>query len=228
MKEMNVMNMAMVADSQRGLRVPVSLALAIVALVGCSKPSPTSESDFTETQSTEARVGALFQSVIDGVQLIESSDRLTKVTGEVDDSVDPPRYQVLYEGCLDGFAAGSFCVRDGVHVIEIVAPESHIIRSVEQTYVFDGFGSVPDYTMTGSLYSYVEVSVDAAAKTTEVEGLASGSVAVSGALSGEVGVELEIGGGRNYTESAATPIVVTGAMTHDGKSYPVDGGFLRE
>jgi hypothetical protein len=204
-------------------------ALGIAAaLTGCSEQAPKSESDISEKKSTEERVNEILQSIIDGVQLIESSDRLTKITGEVDESSQPPHYLVLYEGCLEGFVSGTLCVRDGTHVVEIVAPGTHIIRSVEQRYVFESFGSVPEYTLSGTLDSFAEVSVDTVAKTTEVAGLAYGTLAVSGALSGSVEADLDIGGGRNYTESTATPIVVEGQLRHGGTAYPVAGGFHRE
>jgi hypothetical protein len=214
------------------MRALVALPILAALLGGasaCDDPATKSESNVSEkTKSTSERIDDLFQSVLDGVQLIESADSVTKLTGEIDTSTQPPHYLVLYEGCLDGFLSGSFCVRDGSHLIEIVAPETHIIRSVDQRYLLDRFASVPDYAMTGTLDSYVEVSVDVAEQMTEVSGLASGTFAVTGALEGDVGVELEIGGGRDYTEGTATPIVITGTMSFAGESYPVEGGFHRE
>lgn len=204
------------------------LLLALVSLTACSEPGTTS-SDATEVVLTkEEHMQALFQSLLDGVQLIEAHDAIAKTSGPLDGATEPPRYDVTFGGCMDGFVAGAFCVEDGKHQVEVVTPEVHIIREVEQTYALEAFASVPDYVMSGRLLSLIEVVVDTTQHTTDVDGLASGELEVRGGIRGSVGVELEIDGGRNYTESTATPIFVTGTFTHEGERFIVEGGFQRE
>ncbi len=112
--------------------------------------------------------------------------------------------------------------------MDVITPEVHIIRSVDQRYVLDGFGSVTDYALSGVIDSHADVAVDTSAQTTDVQGTATGAIEVTGALSGSVQVDLTIGGGRNYTEATATPIVVEGTFNFGGIDYAVSGGFQRQ
>jgi hypothetical protein len=204
----------------------IGLLALVACTAACSKDDGKSEANVEE--NTTAKVQAFFDSLIDGVQLIESAEDMSKQTGAIDESTAPPSYRVTYEGCVDGYVGGNFCVQEGLHVIDVVTDTVHIIRSVDQTYALNEFGSVPDYRMTGTIASHVDVTVDTNAQTTGVAGTAKGTLVASGQLAGDVGVDLVIGGGRNYTESAATPIEVTGTLTYQGEAYPVEGGFLRE
>jgi len=200
-----------------------------LTLAGCTDVGSSAENVAQAPGLTRAQhIQALFDSLLDGVQLIEANDEVVKVSTAVDGSTSPPRYEVGYEGCVEGFVSGSLCVEQGRHLVEIQSPEVHIIRAVEQSYVLDGFGSLPDYQMTGDLFSIVDVRVDTGRQTTQVEGLASGVLVVAGGIEGVVEVELELGGGRNYTESAATPILVEGTFIYDGEPFGVEGGFQRE
>ncbi len=204
------------------------IALSLLALAACDDAGKSVDDVAERPLTKQQHLQALFESVLDGVQLIESSEKMAKVRGAIDETTSPPRYEVTYEGCLDGFVSGSFCVQAGRHLIDVVTPEIHIIRAVDQRYVLDGFASVPEYTMVGSLDSHVAVKVDTTEHTTEVEGTATGELEVSGGVSGTVGVSLIIGGGRNYTQSAATPIIVSGTFVHEGETFAVEGGFQRE
>lgn len=209
-------------------RMIIGIVLASSALAGCKDAGQTADEVVAVPLSKEERMQALFESIIDGVQLIESNDGVNKVTGDVDESTTPPSYTVAFEGCVGGFVGGSFCVRDGRHLIEVITPAIHIIRTVDQRYALESFGSVPEYALTGNLDSHVGVTVDTDAQTTVVEGTAIGDLQVSGDITGTVGVSLVVGGGRNYTESTATPIEVSGTLMHEGESYSVRGGFQRE
>lgn len=210
--------------TERNMR-RVALAGMLFALFACDEPSQSVDEVIEKQPTKQEQMQALFESVLDGVQLIESNENIAKVTGEVDSSAS---YEVTYEGCVDGFIGGALCVREGRHIIDVVTPEIHIIRSVDQRYTFDGFASVVAYSLTGGLESHVGVTVDTDEHATHVEGTATGTLEVTGDITGPVAVSLTVGGGRNYTESAATPIVVSGTLTHGGEVFDVQGGFQRE
>lgn len=207
----------------------LAAAMCLSLVCACSETGPTqAESNITEEEPIEIRMQALFDSVLDGVQLIESAENVEKVSGPIDETTAPPHYEVAYEGCASGHAGGTFCVREGRHLVDVFASDVHIIRRVDQRYDLEGFGSVADLVMTGALTSSVDVTVDTVAHTTQVLGAAAGELQVSGAIDGAVVVDLVVEGGRNYTESAATPLVVSGTMTYRGVAHPVDGGFHRD
>ncbi len=204
-------------------------ALLLTTSVGCTEAEDGNQEQPTTSDPvpTEAHISALFDSLLDGVQLIESA-ALDKTVGPVDETSQPPTFQISFEGCVDGFVQGSLCVRDGVHVIQVVAPDVNVIRSVDQRYVLKNFGSVPGYSLTGTFEMRVDVTVDTQAQTSSVTGSGSASFEVGGELEGPVQVALTIEGGRNYTESTATPIRADGTFTYAGVAYPVSGGFQRE
>lgn len=205
-----------------------ALVLLAAVITGCSEPPANQQSPASTEIPVETRIDQLFETLIDGVQLIESAQDVAKQSGPLDESTAPPSYTVSYAGCLDGFVGGAFCVADGLHRVDVVAPSLHIIRSVDQRYELKAFASTPDFALTGDIDSHVQVAVDVESETTAVEGTAKGQLEVTGELDGPVGVDLSIGGGRNYTEATATPIVVEGTFTYDGETYAVSGGFQRE
>lgn len=196
--------------------------LAFALTTGCSE-----EADEDLGNTAEDRAGDIFDSFLLGVQQAENLSGLSKERGALDESTDPPSYQLNYSGCADGGVSGRVCIEDGVQTILVLEDGTNIISSLAQTYRFENYANDEAVVLSGTLDVDVQVGVNPAEETTTVEGAASGMLTVDGDAPAQAEFDVVIAGGRVYTQDVSTEVEVAGTLLLDGEPHDVAGGFAR-